>query len=34
MLVQIGENMYHDLDFDAKPKLVVSFEHTFLKNVL
>jgi hypothetical protein len=26
--------MYHDMDFEAKPKLVVPFEHTFLRNVL
>jgi hypothetical protein len=26
--------MYHDMDFEAKPKLLVPFEHTFLSNVL
>jgi hypothetical protein len=30
MLVQIGQNMYHDMDFETKPNLVVPFEHTFL----
>jgi hypothetical protein len=33
MLVQIGY-MYHDMDFEAKSKLLVPFEHTFLRNVL
>jgi hypothetical protein len=27
MLVQIGQHMYHDMAFEAKPKLVVRFEH-------
>ncbi len=34
MLVQIGQHMYHDMNFEVKPKLVVSFEHTFLRNAL
>jgi hypothetical protein len=34
MLDQIGQHKYHDMDFEAKPKLVVPFEHTFLRNVL
>jgi hypothetical protein len=33
MLVQIGQHMYHDMDFEAKRKLVVPFEHTILSNV-
>jgi hypothetical protein len=34
MVVQIGQHMYHDMDFEAKSKLVVSFEHIFLRDVL
>jgi hypothetical protein len=34
MLVQIGQHMYQDMDFEVKPKLVVPFEHTVLRNVL
>jgi hypothetical protein len=34
MQVQIGQHKYHDMDFKDKPKLVISFEHTFLRNVL
>jgi hypothetical protein len=34
MLVQIGQHIYHDMDFEAKPKIVVPFEHIFLRNVL
>jgi hypothetical protein len=34
MLAQIGGHMYHDMDFEAKPKVLVPFEHTFLKNIL
>jgi hypothetical protein len=34
MLVQIGRRMYHAMDFEAKLKLLVPFEHTFLRNVL
>jgi hypothetical protein len=30
MLVQIGQHKHHDMNFEAKPKLVVPFEHTFL----
>jgi hypothetical protein len=26
--------MYHDIDFEAKHKLLVSFEDIFLRNVL
>jgi hypothetical protein len=26
--------MYHDMDFKAKPNHLVTFEHTFLRNVL
>jgi hypothetical protein len=26
--------MYHDMDFEAKPKFVVPFKHTSLRNVL
>jgi hypothetical protein len=34
MLIQIGWHMYHDMDFEAKPELLVIFEHTFIRNVL
>jgi hypothetical protein len=34
MLVQIGWHMFHDMNFEAKQKILVPFEHTFLMNVL
>jgi hypothetical protein len=34
MFVQIGQYMYHDMDFEAKPKLVVPYENTLVGNAL
>jgi hypothetical protein len=34
LLMNVCSNWTNDMDFEAKPKLLVPFEHTFLSNLL